>query len=150
MSWPFVIARSYLPTNPRLPLCRRSLATKMNTISFPLGPTKERAQHANTSNLGQIVLAWLGLPLSGGGAYYFAKKGINADRAARLEERRIKKAMIDSPEYSPRLQSKPTNPRDAESMSVDNNERAVRMDTAGTQLQTRRSTPSPANHGPAT
>ncbi|SPN98964.1 uncharacterized protein DNG_02003 [Cephalotrichum gorgonifer] len=37
---------------------------------------------------------WLGWgSLSGGGAYYFAKKSINADRAANIEQVRRKKAM---------------------------------------------------------
>lgn len=38
--------------------------------------------------------------LAGGGAYYFAKKSINADRAARFEAEQRKKQIQQSLEYS--------------------------------------------------
>lgn len=45
--------------------------------------------------------------LAGGGAYIVAKRSINADRLARLEEQRKKKSYVDSLEYSPNVPSQP-------------------------------------------
>ncbi|KAI9731949.1 MAG: hypothetical protein M1834_004400 [Cirrosporium novae-zelandiae] len=43
---------------------------------------------------------WGALIMAGGGAYYFAKKSVNADRQARFEERQKKQAMIRALEAS--------------------------------------------------
>ncbi|KXX74150.1 Calcium homeostasis endoplasmic reticulum protein [Madurella mycetomatis] len=50
---------------------------------------------------------WGALCVAGAGAYYFAKKQINADRLSRLEEQRKKKSMMDSLEYSQNVPSRP-------------------------------------------
>src|SRR5881628_184966 len=52
--------------------------------------------------------------IAGAGAYYFAKKSINADRAQRLEETQRKRRMMDSLEYSSNV---PTKPLSASSMA---------------------------------
>lgn len=44
---------------------------------------------------------------AGGGAYIVAKRSINADRQARLEEQRKKKSYTDSLEYSQNVPSQP-------------------------------------------
>lgn len=47
-------------------------------------------------------------PAAGGGAYYFAKKSINADRASRYEAELKKKAQLAAIEAEHRRQSQPT------------------------------------------
>ncbi|ROW02776.1 hypothetical protein VSDG_01881 [Cytospora chrysosperma] len=51
-------------------------------------------------NTSRLLVAWPPLtratPTAGAGAYVFAKKSINADRQARLEEQNKKRAMIAS------------------------------------------------------
>ncbi|OTB05219.1 hypothetical protein M426DRAFT_320035 [Hypoxylon sp. CI-4A] len=92
---------------------------------------------------------WGSLCLAGAGAYYFAKKSINADRAARLEETRRKKQMIDSLEYSSNVPSKPLS---ASTMggSTTGNGTPARTDTAGSPSQEASSDPAPTRHAPAT
>ncbi|KAJ4424556.1 hypothetical protein N0V82_000686 [Gnomoniopsis sp. IMI 355080] len=52
-------------------------------------------------------LGWGALCAAGGGAYIVAKRSINADRQARLEEQRKKKTYVDSLEYSRNVPSHP-------------------------------------------
>ncbi|POS73123.1 hypothetical protein DHEL01_v208484 [Diaporthe helianthi] len=52
-------------------------------------------------------LGWGALCAAGAGAYVVAKRSINADRQARLEEQRKKKTMIESIEYSQNVPSHP-------------------------------------------
>ncbi|KAK2602433.1 hypothetical protein N8I77_008964 [Diaporthe amygdali] len=58
-------------------------------------------------------LGWGSLCVAGAGAYVVAKRSINADRQARLEEQRKKKSMIESLEYS---QNVPSHPGSASAM----------------------------------
>lgn len=84
-------------------------------------------------------MGWGVLCAAGGGAYYFAKQGINADRAAKLEEARRKKAMIaelESMEYSGK--------------STSSNGTSPRTDSAGSPSQEASQDPAPTRHAPAT
>ncbi|KAI1505862.1 hypothetical protein F5X99DRAFT_366352 [Biscogniauxia marginata] len=109
-------------------------------------------------------LGWGSLCVAGAGAYYFAKRSINADRAARLEETRRKKQMIDSLEYSSNVPSKPLS---ASTMGGGNggggggtgfnnnngngNGTPARTDAAGSPSQEASSgDPAPTRHAPAT
>lgn len=60
-------------------------------------------------------LGWGSLCVAGAGAYVVAKRSINADRQARLEEQRKKKNMIESLEYSNNV---PSHPGSASSMGA--------------------------------
>ncbi|KAI0006927.1 hypothetical protein F4779DRAFT_594269 [Xylariaceae sp. FL0662B] len=94
-------------------------------------------------------LGWGTLCAAGAGAYYFAKKGINADRAARMEESRRKKQMIESLEYSENVPSKPLS---ASTMggSTNGNGTPARTDAVGSPSQEASSDPAPTRHAPAT
>lgn len=88
---------------------------------------------------------------AGGGAYYFAKKSINADRAARFEEMRRKKKAVDSLEYSENVPSRPFSsatmgggPPGAA------NGTSPRTDPSGSPSQEASSDPAPTRHAPAT
>ncbi|KAI1005405.1 hypothetical protein K3495_g2810 [Podosphaera aphanis] len=50
-------------------------------------------------------VGWSALCVAGGGAYYFAKKSINADKMARFEAEQKRKRQQDSLEYSARASS---------------------------------------------
>jgi hypothetical protein len=92
---------------------------------------------------------------AGGVAYYFAKRSINADRQARMEDARRKKiAAYESLEYSNNV---PTRPLSSATMggSVGNsglqqNGGPARTDTAGSPSQESSSDPAPTRHAPAT
>ncbi|KAI1482936.1 hypothetical protein K445DRAFT_211181 [Daldinia sp. EC12] len=94
-------------------------------------------------------MGWGSLCLAGAGAYYFAKKSINADRAARLEETRRKKQMIDSLEYSNNVSNKPLS---ASTMggTTNGNGTPARTDAAGSPSQEASRDPAPTRHAPAT
>ncbi|KAH6840922.1 hypothetical protein B0I37DRAFT_385532 [Chaetomium sp. MPI-CAGE-AT-0009] len=96
-------------------------------------------------------LGWGSLCVAGGGAYYLAKKSINADRQSRLEEQRKKKAMVDSLEYSENV---PNRPLSSATMGGSNGGMAnggpARTDTAGSPSQESSSDPAPTRHAPAT
>ncbi|KAI1342219.1 hypothetical protein F5Y15DRAFT_334795 [Xylariaceae sp. FL0016] len=100
-------------------------------------------------------LGWGSLCVAGGGAYYFAKKSINADRAARHEESVRKRRMIDSLEYSENVPSRPMNASAmgsaaTSSASGNGNGAAPRDDTVGSPSQEANSDPAPTRHAPAT
>ncbi|KAI2608534.1 uncharacterized protein GGS25DRAFT_490721 [Hypoxylon fragiforme] len=84
-------------------------------------------------------LGWGSLCLAGGGAYYFAKRSINADRAARLEDNRRKKQRNDSLEHPSNVPS-----------STNGNGTPARTDTAGSPSQEASNDPAPTRHAPAT
>ncbi|KAI1423773.1 hypothetical protein F5Y12DRAFT_755988 [Xylaria sp. FL1777] len=87
---------------------------------------------------------WGSLCVAGAGAYYFAKKSINADRAQRFEETQRKKRMMNSlehPENTP-TQSASTVPR--------SNDAPVSNDFAGSPSQEASSDPAPTRHAPTT
>jgi len=104
------------------------LASKMNTVkSFWLG--------------------WGSLCVAGGGAYYFAKKSIDADRRARFEDQRRKKAMVDSLEHSNNV---PSRPMSSATMGGSVSNGGPRTDTAGSPSQESSSDPAPTRHAPTT
>ncbi|KAI3330901.1 hypothetical protein F4824DRAFT_476792 [Ustulina deusta] len=84
---------------------------------------------------------WGSLCLAGAGAYYFAKKSINADRAQRFEETQRKKRMMDSLE---RPDNVPTNP------APPSNDAPVSNDVAGSPSREASSDPAPTRHAPTT
>ncbi|KAJ6440012.1 hypothetical protein O9K51_07903 [Purpureocillium lavendulum] len=84
-------------------------------------------------------LGWGSLCVAGAGAYYFAKKEINADRKAKLEEARRKKYDIRSLEYS-----------GGQSPSATTNGAPARTDSAGSPSQEASNDPAPTRHAPAT
>ncbi|KAI0876611.1 hypothetical protein GGS24DRAFT_450913 [Hypoxylon argillaceum] len=86
---------------------------------------------------------WGSLCIAGGGAYYFAKKSINADRAQRFEEAQRKKRMIESLEYPDSSSPKSTSP-------PGNNDTPISNDFAGSPSQEAGSDPAPTRHAPTT
>ncbi|KAG5982873.1 hypothetical protein E4U55_001204 [Claviceps digitariae] len=79
-------------------------------------------------------LGWGSLCVAGAGAYYFAKREINADRQAKLEAFRKKNQALQSGDYG--LES------NSSSTITHNNGATARTDTAGSPSQE-------ANHDPA-
>ncbi|KAM0433980.1 hypothetical protein ACHAPT_003924 [Fusarium lateritium] len=77
-------------------------------------------------------LGWGSLCVAGGGAYFFAKRQINADRQAKLEAHRKKKQMIESLEYD------------------QGNGSPARTDSTGSPSQEASSDPAPTRHAPET
>ncbi|KAL2025084.1 hypothetical protein VTK56DRAFT_86 [Thermocarpiscus australiensis] len=97
-------------------------------------------------------LGWGSLCVAGGAAYYFAKKSINADRQARLEEQRRKRTMIESLEHS---NSVPSRPLSSATMGGSDtaalmNGGPARTDMAGSPSQESSSDPAPTRHAPET
>ncbi|KAK5627336.1 hypothetical protein RRF57_003051 [Xylaria bambusicola] len=84
---------------------------------------------------------WGSLCLAGAGAYYFAKKSINADRAERFEEAQRKKRMINSLEYSNNISAQP---------SSTSSDAPVSNDLVGSPSQEASSDPAPTRHAPTT
>ncbi|KAH6685408.1 hypothetical protein F5X68DRAFT_233154 [Plectosphaerella plurivora] len=97
------------------------------------------------NNIKSFWMGWGSLCVAGGGAYYFAKKSINADRMSRLEEARRKKQVADSLEYSENVPSHP-----GSSSTMGNNGTAPRTDFAGSPSQESSADPAPTRHAPAT
>ncbi|KAI0021880.1 hypothetical protein F4780DRAFT_253488 [Xylariomycetidae sp. FL0641] len=100
-------------------------------------------------------LGWGSLCVAGGGAYYFAKRQINADRASRLEEtQRKKQRMIESLEYSDNVPSKPMSSAamggSAAHHDPSHNGGPAREDTAGSPSQEASTDPAPTRHAPST
>ncbi|RYP54422.1 hypothetical protein DL768_000793 [Monosporascus sp. mg162] len=93
---------------------------------------------------------WGALCVAGGGAYYFAKRSINADRQARLEETRRKKQMIDSLEYSNNVPNRPMSSATMGGSTTENGTGTPRTDPSGSPSQEASSDPAPTRHAPAT
>ncbi|KAI1280081.1 hypothetical protein F5Y07DRAFT_396242 [Xylaria sp. FL0933] len=89
---------------------------------------------------------WGSLCIAGAGAYYFAKKSINADRAQRLEETQRKKRMMSSLEHPDNNSS----PASTSSAAPPNNDAPVSNDFAGSPSQEASSDPAPTRHAPTT
>ncbi|KAG5942766.1 hypothetical protein E4U53_007171 [Claviceps sorghi] len=81
-----------------------------------------------TSLTGYRECPWVlnGTPIAGGGAYYFAKREINADRQAKLEAARNKKQALRSGEYAGFESSS------SSTSGYDHNGAPARTDSAGT------------------
>ncbi|KAK6077296.1 hypothetical protein SCUP234_06708 [Seiridium cupressi] len=95
-------------------------------------------------------MGWGSLCVAGGGAYYFAKRQINADRAQRLEESRRKRHMIDSLEYSDNIPSKPGSSSTMGSAPATGSGTSPRTDPSGSPSQEASNDPAPTRHAPAT
>lgn len=91
-------------------------------------------------------LGWGSLCVAAGGAYYFAKQGINADRQAKMEEMRRKRQMIQSLEYGDNISKKPS----SASAIGSTNGGPARTDPSGSPSQEAASDPAPTGHAPAT
>lgn len=87
---------------------------------------------------------------AGAGAYVFAKRGINADRQARVEEQRRKKSMIESLEYSDNVPNRPLSSATMGGSSAPTNGTPARTDTAGSPSQEANNDPAPTRHAPST
>ncbi|KAI1183797.1 hypothetical protein F5B17DRAFT_414685 [Nemania serpens] len=90
-------------------------------------------------------LGWGSLCVAGAGAYYFAKKSINADRAQRFEEAQRKKRMIESLEHPGSYPS-----QSASSATSPNNDTPISNDFAGSPSREASSDPAPTRHAPTT
>ncbi|RNJ60530.1 hypothetical protein D7B24_007453 [Verticillium nonalfalfae] len=99
------------------------------------------------NNVKSFWLGWGSLCVAGGGAYYFAKKSINADRMTRLEDQRRKKQMIESMEYSENV---PSRPLSSATMGGTPAASPARTDTAGSPSQEAGADPAPTRHAPTT
>ncbi|KAI3318154.1 hypothetical protein HD806DRAFT_512662 [Xylariaceae sp. AK1471] len=98
-------------------------------------------------------VGWGSLCVAGAGAYYFAKKSINADRAQRLEETQRKRRMVDSLEYSSNVSAQPVSASMAGSTSSampSSNDAPSSNDFAGSPSQEASSDPAPTRHAPTT
>ncbi|OKL63660.1 hypothetical protein UA08_00389 [Talaromyces atroroseus] len=83
----------------------------MNTVSI-LGTLYNRRFADETPMPDQIYLDWMGSSLPGGGAYYFAKKSVNADRAARFEADIKRKAQLAAMEAEDRRKASASVPQE--------------------------------------
>ncbi|KAI1435936.1 hypothetical protein GGR50DRAFT_271728 [Xylaria sp. CBS 124048] len=92
-------------------------------------------------------LGWGSLCVAGGGAYYFAKQSINADRAQRFEEAQRKKRMMTSVEY---VDDSPTSSASAGSTRSPSNNAPVSGDPTGSPSREASSDPAPTRHAPTT
>ncbi|CAN8095688.1 unnamed protein product [Discula destructiva] len=92
-------------------------------------------------------LGWGALCVAGGGAYVVAKRSINADRVARLEEQRKKKSMADSLEYGNNV---PSHPGSSSTMAAGMPKSAEpNMDPVGSPAR-EQAEPAPTRHAPTT
>ncbi|KAI0397062.1 hypothetical protein F5Y17DRAFT_416995 [Xylariaceae sp. FL0594] len=90
---------------------------------------------------------WGALCVGGAGAYYFAKKSINADRAQRLEETYRKKREMEALENT---NYKPIQSSSTSSATIPNNDSPVSNDLTGSPSREASSDPAPTRHAPAT
>lgn len=81
--------------------------------------------------------------VAGGGAYYFAKKSINADRSARFEADQRRRQIQASLEYSNTVPSKPSS-----SSAKHVNGGPAREDSSGSPSQEATLDPAPTRHAP--
>ncbi|KAJ2905291.1 beta-glucanosyltransferase gel4 [Zalerion maritima] len=88
-------------------------------------------------------VGWGALCVGGAGAYYFAKKEINASRTAKLEEARRRRLANTSLEYSENV---PSHPLSSSTMAAT----PARTDAAGSPSQEAGNDPAPTRHAPET
>ena len=103
---------------------------------------------ADMNTVKSFWVGWGSLCVAGGGAYWFAKRSIDADRRARFEEQRRKKAMVDSLEHSDNVPSRPLS--SATMGGSGSSGEAARTDAAGSPSQESSSDPAPTRHAPTT
>jgi hypothetical protein len=131
-------------------VCNSSSVQEQHQLTFTI-PGWDGARYALVRR--KISLSsspWADIVVAGGGAYYFAKKQINADRAQRLEESRKKRQMIDSLEYSDNVPSKPGSSSTMGSAPATANGVSPRTDPSGSPSQEAGNDPAPTRHAPAT
>ncbi|KAL8338103.1 hypothetical protein RB598_006809 [Gaeumannomyces tritici] len=99
------------------------------------------------SQVKSFWLGWGSLCLAGGGAYFFAKRSINADRQARWEDQKRKRAYVESLEHSGNV---PSHPGSSSAMggSSSTNSAPPRTDTVGSPSQEANTDPAPTRHAP--
>ncbi|KEY67847.1 hypothetical protein S7711_04984 [Stachybotrys chartarum IBT 7711] len=85
-------------------------------------------------------IGWGALCVAGIGSYIAAKREINADRKAKLDEQRERKRQQQAMEYS----------HDSPSGTGGNQAEFVRFDKAGSPSQEASGDPAPTRHAPAT
>ncbi|RKU43429.1 hypothetical protein DL546_005597 [Coniochaeta pulveracea] len=95
-------------------------------------------------------LGWGSLCVAGAGAYVFAKRQINADRQARLDEQRRKKSAVESLEYSNNVPNRPLSSSTMGGSVNPGTATPVRTDTAGSPSQEASRDPAPTRHAPTT
>ncbi|GKZ19676.1 hypothetical protein AbraIFM66951_003700 [Aspergillus brasiliensis] len=97
-------------------------------------------------------IGWGTLCVAGGGAYYFAKKSINADRQSRFEAEVKRKAQMAAMEAEHRRQNTPTNaptPSPTEDPSL-KRAQLVRADDVASPSAEASHDPAPTRHEPET
>jgi hypothetical protein len=104
-------------------------------------PSRISARDVDIDSLQQNVTA-------GAGAYYFAKKSINADRAQRLEETTRKRRMMESLENS--NSNNTSQSSSTSSAAPSSNDVPVSNDLAGSPSSEASSDPAPTRHAPTT
>jgi hypothetical protein len=87
---------------------------------------------------------------AGGGAYYFAKQSINADRQARFEADQRRRQVQESLEYSSNVSRKPLAETSTSSSRLGgaSNGGPPRSDSSGSPSQEASSDPAPTRHAP--
>ncbi|KAH6692108.1 hypothetical protein BKA61DRAFT_282040 [Leptodontidium sp. MPI-SDFR-AT-0119] len=86
-------------------------------------------------------VGWGALCVAGGGAYYFAKQSINADRQTRFEAEQRRRRVQESLEYSATTAAKATG---------STNGGPPRSDSSGSPSQEATLDPAPTRHAPDT
>ncbi|KID96203.1 hypothetical protein MAJ_07816, partial [Metarhizium majus ARSEF 297] len=89
-----------------------------------------------------VPLGWGSLCVAGAGAYYFAKREINADRQAKLQAARKKREDLRSLEYS--------GPGSTSSSVTNGNGAPAITDTAGSPSQEASNDPAATRHAAVT
>ncbi|KUJ06657.1 uncharacterized protein LY89DRAFT_790309 [Mollisia scopiformis] len=95
-------------------------------------------------------VGWGALCVAGGGAYYFAKKSINADRQARFEADQKRRRIQESLEYSPNVPSQPGTSSAMGGSLRNGNGGPPRADHSGSPSQEATLDPAPTRHAPDT
>ncbi|KAI0115512.1 hypothetical protein GGR51DRAFT_555944 [Nemania sp. FL0031] len=114
----------------------RRLPLPATSTHIPRNPNIDLTGHDTRAGWGSLCIA-------GAGAYYFAKKSINADRAQRFEEAQRKKRYIESLEHPNSSSSNPTKPPSG-------NDAPISTDFAGSPSQEASADPAPTRHAPTT
>ncbi|KAE8440966.1 hypothetical protein EG329_006155 [Mollisiaceae sp. DMI_Dod_QoI] len=95
-------------------------------------------------------VGWGALCVAGGGAYFFAKKSINADRQARFEAEQRRRRMQESLEYSAAVPSQPVTSSSMGGSAKTGNGGPARSDHSGSPSQEATLDPAPTRHAPDT
>lgn len=132
--------------------CSLSIAEKINeTIHSPFEP--EYILRAACLIL-YPRYGWGVLCLAGGGAYYFAKKSVNADRAARHEAEMRKQARLHRLEVAsnspPPPLSKKKTPRPSSNITGESGVQHKGLDHAGSPSSEASEEEAPVGHAPVT